>query len=65
MVELIVRDFEEETSLERALNDADIQYQIGLDVGNYGIKPPYLIVDGVPLDKKRAMIWVKEHGNNE
>ena len=65
MIELIVRDFEEETSLEIALNDANIEYQLGLDIGNYGINPPYLIVDGVPLDKKRAMIWVKEHSNNE
>ena len=61
MVELVVWDFEEETSLEKALNKANIEYQIALDMGHYGIATPYLVVDGVPLDKKRATIWVKEH----
>lgn len=65
MVELYVWDFERETDLEELLQRADIQYQLCLDLGSYGLKTPYLVVDGVPLDKKRAKIWVKEHTANE
>lgn len=64
MVELYTFDFEE-TLLEKALQEANIEYQLCLDLGHYGFKPPYLVVDGVPLDKKRAMIWVKEKSADE
>ena len=63
MVELVVWDFEQETDLEVALQKADIEYQLCIDMGLYGLKVPYLVVSGVPLDKKHAMIWVKEHAN--
>ena len=63
MVELVVYDFEEVTDLEHALINADIEYQVKLDTGNYGIKVPYLIINGAPLDKKRAMIWIKGCAN--
>lgn len=62
MTELFVWDFEYETDLEKLLQEANIEYQLALDLGNYGLKAPYLVVDGVPLDKKRAKIWIKEHG---
>ena len=61
MVELVVWDFEQETELEKALQKADIEYQLCIDMGHYGLKTPYIVVDGVPLDKKRALIWIKEH----
>lgn len=63
MIELYTSDFEE-TSLEQALQRADIEYQLCLDLGLYGFKAPYLVVDGVPLDTKRAFIWVKEQESN-
>lgn len=62
MVELFVTDFEEETALQKALNQANIEYQLGIDLEGYGIQAPYLVVNGVPLDEKHAMIWIKEHG---
>lgn len=60
MIKLVVWNFEEESPLEIALQQANIEYQLCFDLGHYGIKAPYLVVDGVPLDKKRAMIWIKE-----
>lgn len=60
MIELYVSDFEE-TSLEKELQKADIEYQLCVDLGNYGLKTPYLVIAGVPLDSKRAKIWIKEH----
>lgn len=59
MVELYTSDFKE-TVLEQELQKANIEYQLCLDLGHYGFRPPYLVVDGVPLDNKRSMIWVKE-----
>lgn len=64
MVELYVFDYEE-TALERELQNADIEYQLCLDIGNYGLKPPYLVVDGVPLDFNRSLKWIKECGKHE
>lgn len=61
MVELVVFDFEEESKLEQMLVDANIEYQLCLNMGHCGIQPPYLVVDGVPLDDKRARRWIKEH----
>lgn len=63
MVELYTSDFEE-TVLEQELQKADIEYQLCLDLGHYGFRPPYLVVDGVPLDTKRAIIWAKEQIDN-
>ena len=63
MVELVVWDFEEESDLELMLQEANIEYQLCLNLG-YGIRPPYLVVDGVPLDNKRSRRWVKEYGND-
>lgn len=65
MVNLVVFDFENVTDLESRLNKANIEYQLCIDMGHYGVRPPYLVVDGVPLDEKRAKIWIKEHSANE
>ena len=62
MVNLVVWNFEEDTELERALVKANIQYQLVLDMGHYGIKSPHLVVDGVPLDFRRSLKWIKERG---
>ena len=61
MIELVVWDFDQESDLEKMLEDADIEYQLSLDIGQYGLVTPYLVVDGVPLDNKRSKAWVKEH----
>ena len=63
MIELYTSDFEE-TQLEKELQRANVEYQLCLDLGHYGFKAPYLVVDGVPLDYKRAKIWIKEHDAN-
>ena len=65
MVELVVWDFEEESDLELMLQEANIEYQLCLNMGHCGIKPPYLVVDGVPLDYKRARRWIKEYKAND
>ena len=64
MVELVVWDFEEETALEKALQQANIDYQLCLNLGHYGFKAPYIVVDGVPLDSKRAMFWIRGQEKN-
>ena len=65
MVVLVILDYEYESELERELNKANIEYQLVLDVDHYGIKPPHLIVDGVPLDYNRSLKWIRGHGKNE
>lgn len=55
MVTLVVNDYEQVSLLESALENANIAYTIELGDSNKGIRPPYLIVDGVPLDEVRAM----------
>lgn len=64
MIELVVYDFDEVSDLEWELILANIEYQICIDMGHYGIRPPHIVVNGVPLDEKRAMIWIKEHDAN-
>lgn len=65
MVELVVRDFDNPTVLETKLVEADIEYQLKFYMGEYGLKPPHLIVGGVPLDYERSLKWIKEHSANE
>ena len=65
MVELIVWDFDEESELEKLLQEANIEYQLYLNMGHYGFQQPYIIVDGVPLDGKRAKRWIKEYKRND
>lgn len=61
MVKLIVDDSEQITMLEYALTLAGIDYELIISNGEYGIKPPYLLVYEVPLDEIRAFNWIKEH----
>ena len=60
MVYLFVDDFDVTSELERALLDKDIEFQVYIDILVYGLKTPYLVVDGVPLDTERAWKWIKE-----
>lgn len=59
MVELYTYDLEE-TVLEQELQRANIEYQLCLDLRQYGLRTPYLVVDGVPLDFDRSIKWIKE-----
>lgn len=65
MIKLVVNDYEQVTILEYALMHKNIHYEIELAEQSIGITPPYLIVDGVPLDSYRAMNWIKERTENE
>lgn len=66
MVELAVSSpYRSDFSLELKLIAANIDYNLVENTVDYGLSPPYLVVDGVPLDKKRALVWIKEHENNE
>ena len=65
MVKLVLADISQITFLETALILADIDYETTIYKGEYGIKPPYLLVYGTPLDEDRAIEWIKEHSNNE
>lgn len=60
MVQLFVDDLKQMTLLEQALINAGINYEIDLDYGRYGIKPPYLLVYNAPLDELRALKWIGE-----
>lgn len=64
MVKLILDKldyFEQVSILEYTLIQADIPYEISTKSCDCGICPPYLVVDGVPLDYERSLKWVKEH----
>ena len=61
MVKLVVDDSEQITLLEYALTLADIDYELIISEGKYGIHSPYLLVYGIPLDEVRAFNWIKEH----
>lgn len=58
MVVLVVDDYEQVSMLEDALIKANIFYEV--EIGNecHGLRQPYLIVDGVPLDMGRALKWI-------
>lgn len=58
MVSLLVDDLTQMTLLEQALIIAGIKYDINLDDGRYGLKAPYLLVYGAPLDEVRALKWI-------
>ena len=63
MVQLVISEITNHRKFKSfvdALHKANIEYQLTMDLGEYGITPPYLIVDGVPLDETRAYKWVKE-----
>ncbi len=62
MVKLIVKDFDQISILENMLENAGISYELELNNRSYGIRPPFLVVKGVPLDMGRAIKWIKEHG---
>ena len=58
MINLMVDDSYQVTLLEIALEMAGLTYEVKRDDGSLGICPPFLIVDGVPLDMVRAMKWI-------
>ena len=62
MVKLMVADFDQISILENMLEAAGISYELELCDRSYGLRPPFLIVKGVPLDMGRAIKWIKEHG---
>ena len=65
MVKLIVDDLEQISTLEWMLTVLKIDFEISLIETDIGIKPPYLIVDGVPLDFNRSLKWLKGQGEHE
>ena len=62
MVKLCVDDFEQVTMLELMLTNKDIEYVLELSGIQYGMKPPFLIVNGVPLDFNRSIKWIQGYG---
>ena len=65
MVTLFVSDSEQITMLELFMQKCGVEYNIEVDDGRYGLRPPYIKVYEVPLDEKRAFNWVKENYVNE
>lgn len=63
MVVLVVNNLDETSELQRALVDANIEFQLAIDMGHYGIQPPHIVVNGVPLDEDRSFKWIKEYEN--
>lgn len=62
MVKLIIDDLVYVTRLEWMLNLAEIDFEVEYEERSIGIPKPYLRVNGVPLDLRRATIWIKENG---
>lgn len=61
MVKLCVDDFDQVTDLEWLLEKNNIDYVLELSHVQNGIRPPYLVVSGVPLDYSRSIKWIKGH----
>jgi hypothetical protein len=64
LVVLVKSDLQDDSNIERALINAKIEYQMAFP-SSWGNGHPYLIVDGVPLDEKRALKWIGEHMTDE
>lgn len=66
MIKLVVNDLYQINMLDILLTNAKIDYTTCL-LGEHpnGLKPPYLIVDGVPLDFDRSIKYIKEHEKYE
>ncbi|MBR5296824.1 MAG: hypothetical protein IKU29_03030 [Parabacteroides sp.] len=60
MVTLVVNNIEQMTLLELALLCKGISFDMEIRIDN-PLKPPYLIVDGVPLDEPRAFEWIRTY----
>lgn len=59
MIVLVTRNPDQINMLEWELIKNHVEYEI--ECSNvFDLTPPYLIVDGVPLDFERSMKWVKE-----
>ena len=63
MVKLIIDDLVYVTRLEMMLKLANIDFEVEYEERSIGIPKPYLRVNGVPLDLRRATTWIKEHSN--
>lgn len=66
MIKLVVDDSFQKIMVDSALNTLGIRCDVVVDDKKYGIRPPYTIVDGVPLDMTRIMklIVYKEMNKN-
>ena len=60
MVTLVVSEPNQISMLEWELAMAGIDRVVDIDEGKYGFEPPYLVVDGVPLDFERSLNWIEE-----
>lgn len=63
MVKLILNDSNQVSMVELALINSGIKYEVDIAEIEYGITPPCLIVDGVPLDLEHALKWIGERNN--
>lgn len=59
MVCLVVENFYQVSILEHLLLQNGIVYELLLSRKNIGIQPPYLVVDGVPIDMERSFKWIE------
>ena len=64
MVTLVTNDIYDIIPLEQLLLRKDIEYEI-IERNLFSMRPPYLVVDGVPLDTERAIKWVRENYNED
>ena len=60
MVYLFVDNFDDASELEQAMKNKGVEFQVAVDIYVYGLRTPYIVVDGVPLDEERAWKWLKE-----
>jgi hypothetical protein len=60
MVLLVKKNPNQICMLEWELVTNHIQYEIVEASEGCELKPPYLVVDGVPLDMERAQKWISE-----
>lgn len=59
MVTLVVSDYEQVSMLENMLIQANIDYMIDTEDTKVGIRTPYLVVNGVPMDESKALKWIQ------
>ena len=65
MVTLFVSDFDQVTMLGWLLEKNNIPYEVSFNKIDNGLTPPYINVDGVPLDFCRAIKWIEERDKND
>lgn len=66
MVKLVLDDCDQISILEYMLTDMNLEFE-KISTRNHvpPLRPPFLLVNGVPLDFNRSLKWLKEQEQHE